>query len=783
MVVCADADESFNWLPESWGVTSYTTSGSEITEITQAGRDSGVFDGLTKEDMSGWSTSFHNYFTEWGDGFTVFERGWVGDVNSVVTIAATINPQGFPFTKEDDVADGNCRGPEEEIAYTICWENNSVYTFDDCYIIDFLPDGVNYPGAVYTLDPNTMEILPPDPNYNNEDHSYLWEIGTIEPNDYGCVELTVVVNNFAVPGFYLHNVAELWDSNSLLARDTEDTPVCCWYDDPNMVFVDYTAVGFNNGVSWENAYTDLADALERITNLPCSDGPFTIYVAQGTYDPNETAEMTFELPDNTSVYGGFKPGGCDFSQRNPKRYKTILTGLIDDDAIPDVDTIVTMGNDTLLDGFTVAHAAFLGHNIYGDGVDFTIENCTIKESYQYGIYARNGNATVKWCKVMLNDRDGIRHDGAGFTLTVENSWALRNSEYGIQCVKSTPTVKNSIISESDLSGFDRAGIRLYRPTYPPILHGNTISNNKAAGVYFTDDGDINNDPNNLDYPDMQNCIVYYNNPGGRQLAGFSADNIANFCCIQDCNEPGTTNYNDEPGFAYTVDPNGTPDPNNYHLAYDSFCKEKGNPSLSYTNQADVDDESRVVGSYVDIGADELYSCDGDYTEDDFYNALDWNADGAVNLHEFSKFSAAWLSYDPNNPLCDPNHPDFVSDPNAIDYISETDKQHFNGQCDLVEDLHINLADLAVFWDDWLWTACWRENYIAIYGTMSSSGESAILLDYVTAISVEPEPETSVDTLVQIIGFLDEVIAESPDNLENIEEIRAVLMDELKAVLE
>jgi len=77
--------------------------------------------------------------------------------------------------------------------------------------------------------------------------------------------------------------------------------------------------------------------------------------------------------------------------------------------------------------------------------------------------------------------------------------------------------------------------------------------------------------------------------------------------------------------------------------------------LSYDGQVDMDSEDRKVGEAVDVGADELFSCDGEYSEDDFHNALDWNADGVVNMYEFSSFSSAWLSHDPNEPgLADPD---------------------------------------------------------------------------------------------------------------------------------
>jgi hypothetical protein len=49
MIVCADVDSNFAWLPESWGVESEAGGGSTVSTITQDGVDSGVYDGLTKK--------------------------------------------------------------------------------------------------------------------------------------------------------------------------------------------------------------------------------------------------------------------------------------------------------------------------------------------------------------------------------------------------------------------------------------------------------------------------------------------------------------------------------------------------------------------------------------------------------------------------------------------------------------------------------------------------------------------------------------------------------------
>jgi len=212
------------------------------------------------------------------------------------------------------------------------------------------------------------------------------------------------------------------------------------------------------------------------------------------------------------------------------------------------------------------------------------------------------------------------------------------------------------------------------------------------------------------------------------------------------------------------------------------------------DEYDIDGNDRIFTNYVvDMGADEV-SCF------DVYNELDFSADGLVNLKEFSYFSAAWDTIE----LTEPNLP---TDPNDPDYYR---LHNWNEKCDLVADGIIDISDLAVFAGDWLWQACWRDGGMwqtigAPEGMMESmaAGSAAMPLQTTTEpaiaavpvtepepesepepeVPVEPQPEVSSDTLVEIIDFLDEVLADQPDNAENIEDMRVILIDELEAILE
>ncbi len=554
--------EGFNWLPDSWGIE--ITDGlalENVTAFTQDGIDSGIFDDLTTDNLSNWYNSFHNSFDSYGIGFKPFEMGMVSDVNSAITIAATINPYGFPFDKEDDVDDGDCRSPGEEITYTICWENSTGQTLYDVWIIDYLPDGVDYPAGQWQMDPNDpFNPTPPDPDYDPNTHIYVWEIGTVAQDDANCVTLAVTVNYKAEPGMYLHNVAEIWAGDTLLTKATEDTLVCCWDPvDPNIIYVDEFANGNDTGVDWENAYSGedgLQKALKRAGESECQ-GPYTIYVAQGLYKPGKYESSSFALPDGTLLYGGFKTGGCDFTERNPQKYETVLTGYIEEETI--VETLVKMGDETVIDGFLLTENELFAIN--GESVDFSIENCIVQNSLDWAIYASNGNVSINWCSI-INNKNGIFHLGINKDLTISHCEIIKNNSFGIYAEDNTPSIKHSVIWNST------KGLQIKNPVESPVLYNNTIGLNKDFGLYFSDNHNSSGDPNFLDYPDMDSCIVWYND---EQILGFNPDSYASNCCIQDCNEVND-NYNFEPGFAYTTEPNNIPDPNNYHLAYDSPCK-------------------------------------------------------------------------------------------------------------------------------------------------------------------------------------------------------------------
>ena len=657
-----------------------------------------------------------------------------GDGPAGIAVGPTYKPENGMFIgKIDDVEDPNgCVAPGNIYHYDITYrpgpedEPNVVIT-------DYLPEGVNFVSA----DPNWGEYFP------RPDHKYVWELGDVDgydpntwpggdPNYY--FELTVQANTHAEPIGILYNKVSAESDWSYTDAD-ETTRIGCWGG--NVIYVDKYAPGPYLGTTWQTAYLNLTDALDRAES-GCGS---VIHVADGTYKPGTETSDAFEIPDGVEVYGGYRGyGGADPNERDWRHYKTILSGLISDTSRN--NTVVEMGDDSLLDGVTVEEGV---QGIDASNTSSTVAWCTIKENIDIGTNCETGNLIIQWSEIKENGEQGIYHSGNGYSLTVENCNIHDNQRDGIRTVSSTSAILNSVIYQNG-SGDTYYGINLQNPSSSPDIHNNTIVDNINEGIRFTDNS-------GNDVPDIVNCIVYYNG-GDSQLAGLDPDTDADYCCIQDCNEiPTNSNFNDTPDFVYDFEPYGY-----YHIKYESPCRNVGDKSVvDEQNEKDMDNENRVLENEVDIGADEV-ECE------DTWHENDWTADGVINMEEFAIFSAAWLSHDPNDP-------DITTDPNYIgepNYVDPGAFVNWNPICDFDDDYDVDMGDLAFFCEDWLWHACWRQSYMAVYAM--GGGESRMraappLMSTFVAYKPRPVPEKSIIEqildLEDCIELLEEIWLEDP----------------------
>ncbi len=163
-------------------------------------------------------------------------------------------------------------------------------------------------------------------------------------------------------------------------------------------FVNDDATGANNGQKWEDAFTNLQDALAT-----ARDGD-QIWVAEGTYLPDLPGgdpASTFLVDKNLQLYGGFAGTEATLAERSdPVDHPTILSGDLNgddvegdfeanrgDNAMTVVEIAPGISNATVVDGFTIRNGHADGAWPQGKGAGIlstgapVIRNCLFTQNY------------------------------------------------------------------------------------------------------------------------------------------------------------------------------------------------------------------------------------------------------------------------------------------------------------------------------------------------------------------------------------------------------------------
>ena len=154
-----------------------------------------------------------------------------------------------------------------------------------------------------------------------------------------------------------------------------------------VIFVDQSATGANDGTSWSNAFTDLSDA------LAISAPGDAIWIADGVYKPTNgfdfdhsgdvvTLEVTFLIPDGVLVYGGFRGDEAAIDERDWETNLTILSGDIDNNDVNIDGNFIAETTGDIVDNnaFHVVAAINVSSPTRVDGVVITAGNAITKES-------------------------------------------------------------------------------------------------------------------------------------------------------------------------------------------------------------------------------------------------------------------------------------------------------------------------------------------------------------------------------------------------------------------
>jgi len=597
--------EDHNYLVRTLTSSPYT---STQVEIIKTGYPSEELIGVDVDEDTGLvhCTTYHHDFRVYGSNLALKDTETNGISGPAgVAVGGLYKPPRF-YLKKVDVNEPNSVLPGDYITYEITYGPNGV-NHNNVVITDYLPRAVNYPN-------------PLDQNYDPNNHTYKWIIGNLPagtPNN--TVILTVQVNERAEPLGKIRNYCEI-ENEQYCSFAAEDTNVSCWGGE--IIYVDESAAtGSNSGTSWANAYLDLQDALARARS-GCGS---KIWVTAGTYKPTNgsTRSISFEMIEGVDIYGGFPPGG---GPRNPRIYQTILSGDIDDNGNPSNNSyhVVRCANidNAILDGFTITGGNADSDPDYRGG----------------GIYIYNNSSpTIKNC--IFNNNSAGTGGGGMYNYNSSN-----------------PNITNCIFYGNQTTEYEGHGGGIYNYNSSPTITNCTLSSNSALQGYG---GGMFSDSSTN--PTVTNCIFWGNDASYcNEIYPPAPYQIVSYCDIQG-GWPGQTNINKDPCFV-------NDDANNYHLAANSLCIDKGNnsavpPSVS----TDIDGEPRKVdgdgngSSIVDIGADEYY-----------WSPADFDKDEKVNFIDYVMFANAWRSN---------NHAFNLAGDNYIDY-----------------------NDLKLFCDDWLWQA-------------------------------------------------------------------------------
>ena len=299
-------------------------------------------------------------------------------------------------------------------------------------------------------------------------------------------------------GGYVRNIA-LNSGDAYLDNFVVDSGTVGTVFTGKIIYVDADAPGLNNGSSWTDAYKYLQDGL---TDARSSPKPIEIWVAQGTYRPDEdtlhpagTGDRTaaFQLINGVAVYGGFPAGGGNWNQRNPNdpNNETILSGDIGTPLDKSDNSYhifyhpdgLNLDDTAILDGFTITAGNANGSlpHVFGGGMcNYTNSSPTVKSCTFSGNSAglgggmfnyTNSSPTLTGCTFSGNSASS----GGGMA-----NFGKRNN---------SPTLTNCTFSANSASDGNGGGMDNHQSS--PTLTNCTFSGNSATqwggGIFNSED--------------------------------------------------------------------------------------------------------------------------------------------------------------------------------------------------------------------------------------------------------------------------------------------------------
>lgn len=406
-----------------------------------------------------------------------------------------------------------------------------------------------------------------------------------------------------------------------------------------IIYVKPSGLDAADGLTWATAKRTIQAGIDT------SAAGNEIWVAAG---PAYVERIT--LKSGVGLYGGFNGTETSRGARNPNINVTIIDG----NAAGHVVSASGAGITTTIDGFTIRNGSGTGAGIYcynaspaiasnivtgnagsgiycyaaapvitgnivqansGRGIDCrgstttTISNNIIRQNLDGGIYCDNSAPTITRNTVERNSTSG---DGGGINTyysspviqgnTIYGNFAQRSGG-GIMCYRSSPVVKSNVISWNTAA--DGGGLLLYYRCEPTIAN-NTIIYNSATLRTHGGAISLENASTTVSYPTVANNVIADNSSGIYRVDTSTTPTLANNCLWDNTHfaysgvAAGVTDFQADPQIA--SDALG-----DYHLSASSPCLNAGSDTYVSVGAVDCDNEARISGSHVDVGADEYNS--------------------------------------------------------------------------------------------------------------------------------------------------------------------------------
>lgn len=376
-----------------------------------------------------------------------------------------------------------------------------------------------------------------------------------------------------------------------------------WTSAPTVIRVSPHGDDSRDGSSWDQAKATVSAAIDALPN-----GGGEVWVAAGTYSGPVT------LGAFTWMYGGFSGSETTRDARDPARWLTILDGR-------GLSSTVCARSTAFgaIDGFTIRGG-------YGIPISYSV---------YYNVVAGGGvclqSASVK---VVNNTIEGNAADIGTGLYTGPAVW----NTSGYPALGGSPVITgNRIRSNRTISSSGTSGGGIYAAGAARIADNVIIGNTAALGsgmslsgpatvtnntiVANSDQGTASNYAGAIAVALTPDPTILGNNIVARNASGIFTYNIQNYSTGTLPGVPAVVRFNDVFGntasnYRGITDPTGSagnissepflanPDQGNLHIQPMSPCRDAGDNAYVAAGETDMDGQSRIVGSRVDIGADE-----------------------------------------------------------------------------------------------------------------------------------------------------------------------------------